>query len=817
MSEPCGRLKIAFVPSFIYVDLCPSVVELHCSSLVGLDDRPDGQFVANIGFPASRYEWTPTIADDRIRRVMKSQPILIIKTLVWLAAIFAAVGAKSATNSPVLEPFFTNPNVTYVTTMPNSRHPELVYWFWTKETLKDRHYLEDVRAVAERSRFNFLMMTDRTVGQGSLFHNTGKMHDIFAEVVKLAHARGLKVGLQLWAEGYPKLTQADAVACVSEGEVVLDAAGRALYSATNRWVREGGADATTGKHEPITSEPLKAFAFRKTAEGLYEPGSLVELPATDLTVVQSDAGSVSLKIDASSQLAGDHVYLLVAHYLQFPDLFNDVMTAHLENTLSHYRDIPFDGTALDEFGWMMIKREQPDKSAFRDRFYGQAFAREFSRLNGRSLETELFNMRYAPADNPSVRIRAINDYFEVLRQGPLRVENAFYAFSKKLYGPKTFAGIHDTFHNGLETDEIWRTGLNWWRIPRAYGQSDENISLPVRMGLLLSATEPVTYDQYYSPDVASYTKKVMAEARYNGRTHYHAWNDGGRWGRDMGDTNVLKVINALEEKVRLLNQFDPAPPKLPLLIIFGLPAQLNWFPHATARNQWDINTLGIEKQAVAVWNAGYPCALVPSDLIDNGKISIDAVGHPVLNGHTFEAMTYLYPEYATPRTLAFLEQFAKAGGKFMIGGEATRDFAGNDITRRFTDIAAKASTRGFSVGQIPALGMARSTNQNMAYLEDGSVICSDVNSFTTGKPQPFAISLVAHTWSGAYVGVLALKANASGRIEKLAAGGLSQLLCDGKTILSLASPADIVLRQETNGQYQILIKGSVETNRVHLE
>ena len=661
------------------------------------------------------------------------------------------------------------------------------------------------------------MMTDRTVGSGSLFHDTRKMHDIFGEVVNLAHARGLKVGLQLWAEGYPKLTKENAAACVSEGEVVLDALGCAQYSATNRWVREGGADATTGQHEPISSEPLKAFAFRKTAEGLYEPGSLMELPTTDLTVVAGDAGRVSLKINASPKLAGYQVYLLVAHYLQFPDLFNPVMTAHLEKTLSLYRDIPFDGTALDEFGWMMIKREQPDKSPFRDRFYGQAFAREFSRERGWSLATELFHMRYAPTDNPSLRIRAINEYFDVLRQGPLRVEQAFYAFSKKMYGSKTFAGIHDTFHNGLETDEIWRTGLNWWRIPRAYGQSDENISLPLRMGLLLSATEPVMYDQFYSPDLKSYTKKVIAEARYNGRTHYHAWNDRGRWGRDMGDPNVLKVINALEEKVRLLNQFDPAPPKLPLLVIFGMPAQLNWFPNSAARNQWDINTLGIEKQAMALWNAGYPCALVPSDLIDDGKISIDAVGHPMLNGHTFEAMIYLYPEYATPRTLAFLEQFAKAGGKFMIEGEATRDFAGNDITRRFTDIAAKASTCGFSVGQIPALGMARSTNQNMAYLEDGSVICSDLNSFTTGKPQPFGISLAGHTWSGAYVGVLALKADAYGRIEKLAAGGLSQLLCDGKLVLSLASPADIVLRWQTNGQYQVLIKGSVETNRLKLK
>jgi len=739
---------------------------------------------------------------------MNNRQILIFIALISFDAVFGRATAKTAdNNSSDFKLFPTNTSVTYVATMPNARHPELVYWFWTKDTLKDRHYLQDVRDVAEKSRFNFLMMTDRTVGQGNMFHDSGKMHGIFSEVVDLAHARGLKVGLQLWAEGYPKLTKEEAVACVSEGEVVLDAAGCGQYSATNRWVREGGADATTGKHEPIASEPLKAFAFRKTAAGLYEPGSLVELPGANLTVTQSNASSVTLKIDGSTRLAGYSVYVLVAHYVQFPDLFNDVMTGHLENTLGHYRDIPFDGTALDEFGWMMIKRDQPDKSPFRDRFYGQSFAREFYRLKGRPLETELFYMRYAPVGSPARRIRAINDYFDVLRQGPLRVERAYYDFSKKLFGQKIFAGIHDTFHNGLETDEIWRTGLNWWRIPRAYGQSDENISLPVRMGLLVNASEPVMYDQFYSPDVTSYIKKVMAEARYNGRTHYHAWNDRGRWGRDMADTNVLAVINPLEEKVRLLNQFDPAPPKLPLLIIFGMPAQLNWVPNSAARNSWDINTLGIEKKAVAIWNSGYPCALVPSDLIDDGRISIDASGHPVLNGHVFEALIFLCPQYSTPKTLAFLEQYAKAGGKFMLEGEATRDFAGNDRSQRFGEISAKATIHGFDVSKIPALGVAPCADKNMTVLEDGSVVFSDLDSYSSGKPKPFEIKLQGHTWSGSYVGVFALKASPAGTIEKLAAGGFSQLLCDGKLIVSLDTPADIVLHKTSNGQYEALVKG----------
>ncbi len=741
--------------------------------------------------------------------VMKNRlfPVYFWKA-VFVFFVFCSSAAAALAGPPSAAATVGSVKVSYVETIPAARHPELLYWFWTNETLTDRRYLQDVREIAEKSRFTLALITDRTKEQGAVFHDVKKMHDVFAEVVTDAHARGLKLGLQLWAEGYPKLGKDDAVAMISEGEVTLDAEGRAGFSSASRWFREGGSDATAGRHEPLLSEPLKAFAFRKTADGVYRPDSLVELPASALNVTQSDAGSIKLEINAPASLAGNTVYVMVAHYHQFPDLFNDVMSAHLLGTLRAYRDIPFDATALDEFGWPMVQRGQPDHSPFRERFYGKAFAREYLRLKGRPLETDLFYMRYSPEGDPTRRIRAINDYFDVMRQGPLRVERAFHDFSRELFGPKTFAGIHNTFHNGLEVDETWRTGLNWWRVPRAYGQSDENIGLPVRMGLLLNADEPVMYDQYYTPDLSKYTTKVMAEARYNVRTHYHAWNDKGRWGRDIGAPGVLPAINALEDKIRLLNQFDPAAPKLPLLVVFGMPSQLDWFPDAAARNAWDIHAIGAVAKTQAVWDAGYPCALVSSEQIDDGKLTVDSAGRPVLNGHTFGALIYLFPQYATPSTLAFLEHYAQVGGKFMMEGAATRDFAGVDITQRFAAIAAKATVRGFDVNQIPALAVAKANSPDMCWLEDGAVVFSDADSLKRGKPKPFEVTLGGHLWSGAYVGVFALKTDAAGRIEKLAAGGFSQLRRDGLAVISLGAPADLVVRRGQDGNYEALVKGA---------
>ena len=73
----------------------------------------------------------------------------------------------------------------------------------------------------------------------------------------------------------------------------------------------------------------------------------------------------------------------------------------------------------------------------------------------------------------------------------------FTTTAGRFIGVKTFAGIHNTIHNHLTNDEPWAPGINWWIIPRQYGMSDENLSLPLRMGLLVSQPGNIMYDQFY--------------------------------------------------------------------------------------------------------------------------------------------------------------------------------------------------------------------------------------------------------------------------------------------------------------------------------
>jgi hypothetical protein len=527
-------------------------------------------------------------------------------------------------------------------------------------------------------------------------------------------------------------------------------------------------------------------------------------------------GDLSVALDLGPKHAGYTAFVMATTWYNALDLFSDAYTRWVREAINQYHEVPFDGTALDEFSFTKIPNASG--TVWRGHFAGRAFSARFEQATGLPLIPVLFHTRYAPAGQPEVRIRAINRYWDFLRKGPLGVEQEFYNDSRQAFGAKTLAGIHNTFHNHLTNDEAWATGINWWTIPRQYGMSDEDLSLPLRMGLLVAHPGNIMYDQFYGWDIHSFAQKALNDARFDARIHYHGYNDTGRWGVDLSTASFLDAINPVERKIRLLNRFDPAAPRLPLLIVFGMPALLDWYPDASARNGYDLNgSLHIEEKVQTIWDAGYRCAVVPSDLIDNGSLKLDAKNRPILNGHTFRAVIYLYPQYAKRTTLAFLDQYTRRGGALMLEGTATRDFDGSPVDEIFAEITAHASVKQFSVDRIAELGVEKSPLREVGgELEDGSVILTDLSSIETGQAKAFSVAVNGHQFSGAYIGVFALKAGADGRILKLACGGCASIARDGREILRLDHAADFVLNRNTAGAYEAVLLGEPASNSLKL-
>ena len=153
----------------------------------------------------------------------------------------------------------------------------------------------------------------------------------------------------------------------------------------------------------------------------------------------------------------------------------------------------------------------------------------------------------------------------------------------------------------------------------------------------------------------------------------------------------------------------------------------------------------------------------------------------------------------------------------MLEGTATRDFDGGPIGSVFANIAARARVKQFSIEGIAQLGVAKSPLRDIGgELEDGSVILTDLSSLETNQPKNFSVEVNGHRFSGAYVGVFALKSDSNGRIEKLACGHCSALSRDGHVVLGLQNAADIVLRRSATGGYEAVVEGHEGSNAVML-
>lgn len=671
----------------------------------------------------------------------------------------------------------------------NANHPQIAYWFFSKTQLDPTVYKQKIDSLTQFSKYTLVFLTARN---GVDFFDPAKMKPIFSDLVQYAHSKGLKIGLQLWGTN-KNTTEPNCERAVVEQEVMIDSLGKAEIYSKARHIR-----AQSGR--PFKSDLLKAFAFKKTAEGFYEPASLKDI-TNDCKLQRITDSSIMVSINLGTAYKGYTVYLLSQHYYPVSSNHSQEAIDKFVNVINAYADIPFDGVGLDEYTnlkvfapWELKRTGLP----MRERLYSLAMAKKYKQMYQVDLENTLFDMRYAPADNATVRIKAINSYMDLMRRGTLNIETAVFDAATKVFGPNTFVGLHDSHHNHLDGDEVWQTGLNWWNIKRLYGHTDEETPTSTQMGIAFCYPKNILYNMFYHKQLDVIEEKAYNDLAYGIRTHYHAINDVQNWGVSVEQPQALEKINRIENCARLLNHFNPALPEIKLLVVFGREALLNWYPNVKARGDYDVNTqLKIEEKSKALWKAGYLNALVPTDVIEDGRLKLQN-GKAVLNGHSFDAVIFLYPEYAKESSFRFLEQYVAAGGKLMVEGTANYDFKGNDVRERWNKITAKAVSKNFDATAVSALGISKQTDFNVVKTEDGSYIIRNYEAFKAAKTTTFKIEIAGNVYEGQYCGYVAMKADKNG-IVSLAATALQELKMNGKMLL-LLDAADVLVERK-NGKY----------------
>jgi hypothetical protein len=716
---------------------------------------------------------------------------MIQKIKLHILIALLAIGGKALAQMPTT-------SIKQVDIIENNNHPQIAYWFFNKDMLVETAWKNKIDSLTAESKYTLIFLTARNNVD---FFEPEKMQPIFSKLVAYAHAKGLKIALQLWGTS-KNTSEAASERSVVESETILDENGVANIYNKAKHIR-----AQSGK--PFKSALLKAFIFKQTTSGFYEPKSLVDITSQCSVSTITDS-SVALKVNLGKQYAGYSVYIMTQHFYKVSSNYSQEAIDKFVNVLQAYKDIPFDGIGLDEYTnlklfatWELQKAKEP----LRERLYSLDMAKAYKTLYGSNIETALFNMRFAPNNQPEVRIKAINTYMDIMRKGTLNVETAMYDNAKKIFGPNTFVGLHDSHHNHLDGDEVWQTGINWWNVKRDYGHTDEGTPTATQMGIAFGYNKNMLYNMFYDKSIDKIQEKAFNDLRYNIRTHYHAINDVQNWGVSVEQPYALQKINPVENCARLLNQFNPALPDIKLLVVFGREALTNWYPDSSKRGICDINDkLKIEEKAMQIWNAGYLNALVPTDVIIDNRLVVDENGKAVYNGHVFDAVVFLHPEYAQDKTLSFLEKYVNKGGKLMIEGIVTKDFYGNNMTERWEKIAAKSISKKLDITQLAKLGIEKNNFANAIAMQDGSWIFSDYQSFLQNKLASFKQVIDGNTYEGSYSGYAAILVK-NKQIQKLVATSLQSLQINGEIVLELNRPTDIIIESK-NGVYAITIVGT---------
>lgn len=688
----------------------------------------------------------------------------------------------------------------YADKILNSEHPRIVYWFITPDLIQNDRYLNMIDTIAENSPFDLVFLSAR---EGCNFFDTTTMKPVFTKLVAKAHERGIKIGLQLWnpsIKNNPEISQRT----LTEAEITLDARGNGSYIASAKDVRlrnfYRNDDLIAFK-----TELFRAFAFRKLTADEYDPATLKDITEFCEVTPTASGNKASVKIKGGKALAGYTVYLMAEHYYNHPEMFS-AASGLFTKTMEAYASVPFDGAALDEFGYMRITPpwEMTDSMVFNTRFYSPALGKALEEAEHSPAEIALLHMRYYPRDSVQIKARAINRYMSVLKTGPLRVENEFYANAKRIFGENCFIGVHNTFHNTLVQDEMWATGLNWWTIRRDYGHTDEHSSLPVQLGVLFANPKPVIYNMYYHANPDTICMKALHDLRYGIRTHYHAINDK-HWGVGLESELFLNKVRPVEEAAALLNRFNLPKPDSRLLVVFGEEALANWFPTKQNKSAYQLNqSLQIEEKAIELQKAGYLTTLAPSGLIENGTIRMIENKELVFNGRVFSALVFLYPEYSRVKTLRFLEDYLESGGKLMMEGVAKLDFDGSNVEKRFNVIRSKALLQQFDIQHIEKLGVLKNVHPDACFYPDTSVVFTNYESLINNTPVTFDIELGGNRYSGSYTGMLAFKVNGSGVI-KLTSTGLKSISKNGKVVLSFQSPQSLFIDRKSEKWFQMTL------------
>lgn len=703
------------------------------------------------------------------------------------------------------------------TRLPNDTLPVLGCWFWHDDEFAPEGYRPFLDQVGRHAAYNLLTTSIRAPEQEV---TDPRVHDQIGRAA--AYARRFGIGLVMdldvrlaraaYRQAYPDEMQE----MLRLREVALPEVGQAELRITSV-MRGDHYTFRATPYIPLTGRVVRVYTYERGPGGIV-PGSLRLLPPSAYRVKEASAYTVRVTIPDGAVPRGRWACLLAAFAHFTPDVFAPHLLSFQRAILRQYADLPLAGACKDEWGFPPCFDGCPEKNDF---WFSEPMAAEYARrTGGRDLVADCLLMYLGEPGREAERQAAINHFMAMCWQRNAAVEEDFYRATKETFGRKAIVGTHATWWPNPDPREFWKNGLDWWVARRDLAQTDEVTPYPVRTALAKKWGSAVWYNMFYASSVEEYHRELWCHALGGGRINYHpAYPSEEPVDRTMAALLRGGLMRG-DCRVRLLNYVSRSPIDCPVAVIFGHAGAMNW-----AGPTYDDVGLALTD---ALWRAGYPADLIPADEIAAGALKIGRDGPVRYGAQRYAAVVLYHPEFEPAATAAFFRRAARGKTALYRLGEWTRDFEARPFDgaaalpasmEAFRDVKACAAaviSRLRDAGIAPQTPATKTIGWDRASagpppagqlrLVDGTHILLAGAKEVSGDPIQATLTLNGQRVRVAAIGVAAVRLDAEGRLEALAAGGLRRFEGGGLQ-LSLAEPVDLALWRDRHGRWRGVLQG----------
>ncbi|MCL4178222.1 MAG: hypothetical protein KJ072_10840 [Verrucomicrobia bacterium] len=685
------------------------------------------------------------------------------------------------------------------TRLPPDVLPSLGCWFWSETEFQPDGYRPFLDLVGRHSAFNLLTTSlrvpQREVTESAVHEQIGKAAAYARQyAMKLVMDLDVRLARQAFHRAYPdelqEMLRLREIPLESNDEVVLtisaDVPGDHYTFATTPYV-------------PVSSRLVRVYLCRET-EGQIDPESVRDITAR-CRVIDAATNALSVAIPPDFAGRGQQAVVAAAFAHLTPDVFAPHLMAFQRRILSQYANLPLAGACKDEWGFPPSFDGCPAKNDFWfSRDYAVAYAR---RTGGRDLTRDCLLMWRAERGRDQERQAAINHYQQLAWQRNAALEDDFHRAVKETFGPAALVATHPTWWPNPDLREFKKNGLHWWAATRDLAQTDEVTPFAVRTALTKKWGGPLWFNMFYASTVPDYEQALWSHALGGGRINFHPLYPTPD---ALGLRNTTALLRGdlmqADARLRLLHFIARTPLDSPVAVIFGHAAAMNWAgPH--------YNDVGLSL-ANELWRHGYPADLIPADEIQAGALRVDEAEWVRYGTQRYSAAVLYHPEFEPAHNLMFLTDAARGHTALWRVGEWTRDFearpfiaqwpagikATADVPAAVSQIVSHLQTIGVQA-QTPAtetIGWDTSSpappRTGTCRLIDGSRIWLAGSRQLAGDPLAINEVVAGVPIVAEAKGVLAVRVNAQGHLEALAAGGLRRFE-GGGVALQLDPPLDL--------------------------